>query len=188
MVPGEREPRAVARTIHAGLTGVELNGCEPRVLTQFCGRDLVHRNRIMKTLAGGTEGVGPGEPKRATAMRVVRELMRAALHDRKVAFVTCQRREPLRERVAGTGITRLWKPRLLGHSVADPEAHHPLGRGRRGRSPGEPPESERLERRQGQQRAGRFQEPAAGGCGEHGCGLRETATSFETRGFGRPSG
>ena len=186
MIPRERQAGTVARTFHAGLTGVELDGCKPRVPAELCGRNLIHGNRVVKALTGCAEGVGARQPKCAAPVRVVGKPVRAALDDREVVLVARQRREALWQRVAGPNVARLWKPRFLGHAVADPEAHHPLGRGRRGRGPGEPPESERLERREGQQRAGGFQEPAAGGCGEHGYGLRKTVTSCETRGSGRP--
>ena len=106
----------------------------------------------MKALAGHTEGIGAGEPKRAAAVRIVGKAVGAALHQREVVLMAGQRGEPLRKRIARADVVELREPCFLGHTEADAEEYHPLRRrwwvGRADTAT----ESERLERRQSHER------------------------------------
>ena len=159
-IPGQGQARSMSSTVEAGLTAVELKRRKPRVAAELAGHDLVHRERFC--------GTGAGEPHRAATVRVARERMRAALHDREAIFVPGERREPIGERVAGADIVFLRKPCLLGHAIADAKADHPLRPGRRCCRPCKPAEAERFKRGEGQERSRRLEHPAAGWHGHGG--------------------
>ncbi len=99
-VPRQRQAGAVPFAMDF-LATVDLDRCEPSVPAKLRGRHLVGGDRVREILPLLRQPVGAREPERAPGMTVHRVPVVEVLENRKIRLVSGERREALRQLVAG---------------------------------------------------------------------------------------